>query len=253
MKNWEGSMRRHSTVLGLLMATSVTALASSASAQQSEPSAPAAAANEAAGLEDIVVTARRSSERLINVPVAVTALSAAMIERAHVTDLTQIAQMTPNLVVAAAGSGTGGSISIRGIGTSYLDPGVEQSVGVVVDGVPIGRGYFLSAAQFDLKQIEVLKGPQALFFGKNSPAGVISIASADPTPHLTAMARIGYETEAKERFAEAFVGGPISETLGYRIAGKYSKLDGWFKNVVPPGPSLAFPGFNTPGALYDEG
>jgi outer membrane receptor protein involved in Fe transport len=99
----------------------------------------------------------------------------------------------------------------------------------------------------------VLKGPQALFFGKNSPAGVISITSADPTPQLSAMARLGYETEAKERFAEAYVAGPITETLGFRVAGKYSKLDGWFKNVVPAGPSLSYPGFNTPGALYKNG
>jgi iron complex outermembrane recepter protein len=243
------SIKRHA--VAILAATSGLACASAALAQDSIRTAPAD--ETVRGLEDIVVTARRSSERLINVPVAVTALSAQMIEKAHVTDLTQVAQMTPNLIIAPAGSGTGGSISIRGVGTSFLDPGLEQSVGLNSDGVPIGRGHFLSAAQFDLRQIEVLKGPQALFFGKNSPAGVISISSADPTPELSYGGTAGYEFEAKERFVEANIAGPISETLGFRIAGKYSKLDGWFKNVVPPGPSLTYPGFNTPGALYDEG
>jgi outer membrane receptor protein involved in Fe transport len=247
-------MRFQKTVLPLLVATSGLAFASSAWAQQTAPqAAPQAAGESGRGLEEIVVTARRSSEKLINVPVAVTALSQQMIEKAHVTDLTQVAQMTPNLIIASAGSGTGGSISIRGVGTSFLDPGLEQSVGLNSDGVPIGRGHFLNAAQFDLKQIEVLKGPQALFFGKNSPAGVISISSADPTSTLTAMVRAGYEFHADEKFVEAYIAGPITDTLGYRVAGKFSKLEGWFHNNVPPGPSLTYPGFNTPGALYDRG
>ena len=246
-------MRIQNHVMSLLVAASGLAFASAACAQEAPGSAPQAAAESNHGLEEIVVTARRSSEKLINVPVAVTALSAATIEKAHVTDLTQVAQMTPNLIIASAGSGTGGSISIRGVGTSFLDPGLEQSVGLISDGVSIGRGHFLNAAQFDLKQIEVLKGPQALFFGKNSPAGVISITSADPTPELSAGGKVGYEFEAKEKFVEAYVAGPISETLGFRVAGKYSDLKGWFKNVVPAGPSLSYPGFNTPGALYDEG
>ncbi len=243
-------MRIQKTVLSLLVATSTLAFSANAYAQEAPQGADETSQR---GLEEIVVTARRSNERLLNVPVAVTALSAAVIERAHVSDLTQVAQMTPNLIIASAGSGTGGSISIRGVGTSFLDPGLEQSVGLNSDGVSIGRGHFLNAAQFDLKQIEVLKGPQALFFGKNSPAGVISITSADPTADLTFGGKVGYEFEAKERYVEAYVAGPISETLGFRIAAKYSKLDGWFKNVVPAGPSLSYPGFNTPGALYDEG
>jgi iron complex outermembrane recepter protein len=246
------SFRKHSIVM--LAAASTLAFASSAFAQEAATAPQSAEEAPGRGLEEIVVTARRTSERLINVPVAVTALSSATIERAHVSDLQQVAQLTPNLVIASAGSGTGGSISLRGVGTSFLDPGLEQSVGMNADGIAIGRGHFLLAAQFDLQQIEVLKGPQALFFGKNSPAGVISITSADPTPELKAMGRVGYEFEAKERYAEAWVAGPISETLGFRVAAKYSKLDGWFKNFVPAGqPDLAHPGFTIPGGLYKDG
>src|ERR671913_95673 len=115
-------MRFPNHMISLLTAASGLAFASAAVAQEAAPAAaPQAAEETGRGLEEIVVTARRSSERLINVPVAVTALSAAMIERAHVTDLTQVAQMTPNLIIAAAGSGTGGSISLPGVGTSFLD------------------------------------------------------------------------------------------------------------------------------------
>jgi outer membrane receptor protein involved in Fe transport len=242
----------------LLLASSALAVPSVASAQAAPGNKPAAE-ESGRGLEEIVVTARRSSERLINVPVAVTALSAQAIEKAHVTDLTQVAQMTPNLIIAPAGSGTGGSISIRGVGTSFLDPGLEQSVGINVDGVSVGRGHFLSSAQFDLKQIEVLKGPQALFFGKNSPAGVISITSNDPTAHLTASGTAGYEFHAREKFVQGYVAGPISDTLGFRVAGKFSKLDGWFHNDVPLGPNLSYINpatgmpFNNTIQLYNHG
>jgi len=214
-------------------------------------SAPQASSDEKSGkLEEIIVTARRTSERLIDVPVAVTALSAQTLERAHVSDLSQIAQLTPNLIVASATAGTGGAIAIRGVASSFLDPGVEQSVGLNIDGVSIGRAYFINASQFDLAQVEVLKGPQALFFGKNSPAGVVSITSAMPTARLSAMARVGYEFDAKERFAEGYVSGPLSDTLGFRVAVKYSKLDGWIKNSVPPTPAVFYPGFTIPGPSF---
>src|SRR5262249_38484472 len=104
-------MAIYRNITAALLATSALAIPSVASAQ-SAPGAKPAAEESGRGLEEIVVTARRASEKLINVPVAVTALSSAMIERAHVTDLTQVAQMTPNLIIAPAGSGTGGSISI---------------------------------------------------------------------------------------------------------------------------------------------
>ena len=169
-------MKAYRDFAALVLASSALAFPSLASAQQAPGTAPQAESGR--GLEEIVVTARRSSERLINVPVAVTALSAASLEKAHVSDLQQVAQMTPNLIIGSASSGTGGSITLRGVGTSFLDPGLDQSVGLNADGVSLSRGHFLLAAQFDLKQIEVLKGPQALFFGKNSPAGVISMTTA---------------------------------------------------------------------------
>lgn len=209
--------------------------------QNAAPAEPSAST-----LEDIVVTARRREESLLDVPVAVSAISAAALERAHVTDITQISQMTPQLLIAPASGGGGGTISIRGVGSSYLDPGIEQSVGVVVDNVSVGRGRFISASQFDLQQVEVLKGPQALFFGKNSPAGVISITSANPTRDLQAMVRAGYEFEAEEKYIEAFVSGPITDTLGARIAGKFSDLNGWIRNVAPGGPNPIYP-FDIPG------
>lgn len=229
---------------GFYLAVSLLALAAPGTVlAQSEPQAEGARAAE---LDAIVVTARRREESVIDVPVAVSAISAEALDTAHVTDVTQIAQMTPQVLIAPASGGGGGTISIRGVGSSYLDPGIEQSVGVLVDNVSVGRGRFIMASQFDLQQVEVLKGPQALFFGKNSPAGVISITSASPTRDFAAMVRGGYEFEAKEKYVEGFVSGPLSDNLLVRVAGKFSDLDGWLKNVAPGGANPIYP-FAIPG------
>jgi iron complex outermembrane receptor protein len=73
------------------------------------------------------------------------------------------------------------SVSIRGIGSPITDDGVESSVSMVFDGVQTSRGILAQLGMFDVANVEVLKGPQALFFGKNSPAGVIAVNSNGPT------------------------------------------------------------------------
>ena len=143
---------RHS----LSLAVSLLALTAPAAVRAQEDTP--APSEGAATLEDIVVTARRREESVIDVPVAVSALSAKMLDAAHVTDVTQIAQMTPQLLIAPASGGGGGTISIRGVGSSYLDPGIEQSVGVLVDNVPVGRGRFIMSSQFDLQQVRGAEG-----------------------------------------------------------------------------------------------
>ena len=197
------------------------------------------------GLGEIVVTARKQAESLIDVPVAVSAISAEEIERKGVTDLTRIAQLAPQVILAQADSGTGASFSIRGLGTSFLDPGLDQSVVVVLDGMPVSRGQVIMMGMFDLAQVEVLKGPQALFFGKNSPAGVVSLTSAGATDTLEGYIRAGYEFEAREKYVEAAVSGPLSETLKGRIAVRGSDMRGWMKNVARALPSPLPPEFGT--------
>ncbi|HKT75116.1 MAG TPA: TonB-dependent receptor [Sphingobium sp.] len=233
----------------LAMAASLLSIAAGIRAADAAQTPGASPQVERSGqLEEIVVTARRREESLLDVPVAVSAISQQALERAHVTDLTQIAQMSPNVIIAPiGGSGSGGTIAIRGIGSTYSDSGIDQSVGIVIDSVSISRSRILHASQFDLAQVEVLKGPQALFFGKNSPAGVISITTANPTPEFSAMGRVGYEFEAKEKFVEGFVSGPLTENLLFRVAGKFSSMKGWIKNGTTAQPNLAYPAFPVTG------
>ena len=211
--------------------------AATAHAQEAPTPPPSAAAAPAAtgGLEDIVVTARKRTESVQDVPVSVTAISAAEIDRRDLTSLERISAATPQLVIGRNVSGSGAQLTLRGVGSNSLSIGTEQSIAVIVDGVYYGQGRTINEGFFDLAGVEILKGPQSLFFGKNATAGVISITSANPTDRLTVMVRAGYEFNAAKPYAEGYISGPLSDTLGFRIAVRGSKDFGHlYKNTAQP-------------------
>ncbi|MDP3673804.1 MAG: TonB-dependent receptor [Novosphingobium sp.] len=235
------------TKMLLLAASSLALLAQPTTVAAQE----AAASDEGSGgIEEIVVTARKRNETTQDVPVAVTAISAARIERYDLTSLERVAAQTPSFVIGRAPSGAGATLVLRGIGSNTTSIGLEQSVAVIVDGAYYGQGRTINEGFFDLGRLELLKGPQALFFGKNATAGVVSITTADPGNELEVIARAGYEFTAKQIIGEAIFSTPISDTLGIRIAGRASKMyDGYFKQLgsVQPYPttdrlSTAVPG-----------
>src|SRR5437867_2367541 len=151
-------------------------------------------------LEEVVVTARKREESLQRVPVAVAVVSGQQLKNNLASDLTKVGELAPQVSMATAGSGTGAVITVRGVSSASNDAGLDQSVALEVDGVPLSRGRIISAAVFDLGSVQVLQGPQALFFGKNSPGGVISLRSADPTGKFEGYATAGYEFKSDERF-----------------------------------------------------
>ncbi len=128
----------------------------------------------AGGPEEIVVTARKRQESLQDAPLSVSAISQERIEKMDVTSLEKIAALTPQFFVGRSSNGSGAQMTLRGIGSSSTSIGIEQSVAVIMDGVYYGQGRVLNEGMFDLAQIEILKGPQSLFFGKNATAGAIN-------------------------------------------------------------------------------
>ncbi|WIW89465.1 TonB-dependent receptor [Sphingobium sp. V4] len=179
---------------------------------------------------DIIVTARRASESYINVPVQVAVQSGEALARTNANDLSKIAENIPFVQITKTSSGSGGGFVIRGVGSFAIDVGVSQAVLVNMDNVFIGRPRIISAAQYDIAQVEVLKGPQALFYGKNTPGGVISITTKDPEDHLEGYVRASYEFNARERILEGGISVPLSDTVGVRFAGRIGAADGWLKN-----------------------
>jgi outer membrane receptor protein involved in Fe transport len=120
---------------------------------------------------EIIVTARKREETLVQVPVVAAVFSAQQLDRQQLSTIAGIASQTPDLVTGQSVLELGTQISIRGVGTSASDPGIEQSAALVLDGLQITAGPAFSVGSFDMAQVEVLKGPQALFYGKSSTAG----------------------------------------------------------------------------------
>jgi iron complex outermembrane receptor protein len=187
-------------------------------------------------LDEIVVTARKREESILKVPVVVTAVPQAKLEQLQVSDMADLPRLVPGLNLGQALLSIGTLVSIRGVGTTSSDPGIDQSISLNIDGLSLGQGLAFSSGMFDLGQIEVLKGPQALFYGKSSPGGVISLRTADPTDRTEVITRAGYEFEGREARGELIFSGPVTETVKARLAAMYSEADGYFKNRAEPTP-----------------
>ncbi|WP_230293106.1 TonB-dependent receptor [Croceicoccus sp. Ery5] len=232
-------------ILGSAIALGAMVQAQAAMAQDAPDSAdaaqtPATAAPEpaAASSNEIIVTARKRAETLQNVPVVAQAFQQESLEQYGTDSIAALTTRVPDLQAGTGVNATGTQISLRGVGTTALNATIDQSVSLNIDGLPLTQGLAYSIALFDLGQLEVLKGPQSLFYGKNSPGGVISMRSADPTDEFELVARAGYEFEGEEKVGELIVSGPITDSLGFRLAGRYSSMNGYFKNVAEVLPDL---------------
>ncbi len=220
--------------LGLGTALAALSTAGVAIAQDEAAGGPAAGAG-LGGVGDIVVTARKRAETTQDVPVAITAFSAEAIEHKALISLESVSASTPQFSIGRAATGSGAQLTLRGIGSTATSIGIEQSVAVVVDGVYYGQGRTINEGLFDLARLEILKGPQALFYGKNATAGVISIATADPTSKPEFKARAGYEFQARQIIGELIGSGPLADNLGIRVALRGTKMyGGYFKNLGAP-------------------
>lgn len=196
------------------------------------------ASANAGGLEEIIVTARKRPESILKTPVQEAAISAAELERFQAVDLKSVVGEVPSLVLGSTIGTTGNQITLRGVGTSTLNPGIDQSVSLNLDGLQLSQGLAYYAGTFDAAQLEVLKGPQALFYGKSSPGGVISIHSNDPTDTFEVIARAAYETEAEQERGEFIISGPVTDSLKLRLATMFSSEDGFFNNTGLGDPTL---------------
>jgi iron complex outermembrane recepter protein len=167
-------------------------------------------------VDDIIVTAQKREQSLQDVPIVVTTLSQETLQNAGVSDIKDLQILTPGLTVTSTASEASTTARIRGVGTVGDNPGLESSVGVVIDGVYRSRNSVGFGDLGELQRIEVLKGPQGTLFGKNTSAGVINILTAQPsfTPEFNADFTVGnYGALA----ASGSVSGPISDQLAFRL------------------------------------
>ena len=134
------------------------------------------------GVEEILVTARKRSESIQDVPVAVTAVSVEQVERGNMQRVQDLEKLAPNVEMYDMAFGGGGmSASIRGLSFDDLEKTFEPTVGTVIDGVFAASNSGTDLDLFDLESVEILRGPQGTLFGRNTIGGVISINRTKPT------------------------------------------------------------------------
>ena len=184
-------------------------------------------------IEEVIVTARQREETLQDVPVTVAAFTGEDMARYNVQNLADASNLVPAFNIYQGGSGNGSNLYLRGIGSSSISSAFDHSVAVAIDGVVANTGRIIFNAYLDMGQIEVLKGPQALYFGKSATAGVVSITTNDPGDERELIASAGYETETDATYAELILSGPLTDTFGARLALGTMDTDELFRNTSP--------------------
>ena len=216
------SLKARSTALSLAIAT--------AAGLSTAPSALAADAS----LEEIVVTARKKEESMQDVGLPVSAMSKTEIERAFARDISDLASVSPNLIIDETSQGPGGvaAIFIRGIGVADVEKNFDPAVGVVVDGIFIGANAGSLLRSIDLASIEVLRGPQGTLFGRNTIGGLINITTTQPTGELGAKVRVGVE-DYDTWYADGIFNVGITDSLAAKLTlAKRDQQEGYYENVT---------------------
>jgi iron complex outermembrane receptor protein len=213
-------------VRAALLGTSMIALGISAPAfAQTAPADDDMANNE------IIVTAQKREQNIQDVPVAVSVISGAALEAQGGINIENAQYLVPSLNFRKSGSALNQSLYLRGVGTTTFSIGGEPSVGTVLDGVVLARSGEAFSDLVDIERIEVLRGPQGTLFGKNASAGVINIVSRRPSDTFGASVEGGFFFgNGQEYRVRGGVDAPLSEKIGARVTGFYSKWDGNIQN-----------------------
>ncbi|KSB90444.1 hypothetical protein AS593_13260 [Caulobacter vibrioides] len=219
------------TYRAALLGSAMIGLFGAAGAHAQEAAQPASGVTS---LDAIIVTATKRAQRLQDVPVAVTAVSGQALEKSNFREASDIQYLAPNVTFSSTNPvSNGGGYQIRGVGTQSYDSGVEQTVGLVVDGVIIGLPRDPGAAGFaDVERVEVLRGPQGTLFGKNASAGVIQIVTKNPRLEQTSGELNLSYGERDETIARGVANLPLGTKAAIRLSGFYSSQDGAIPYVV---------------------
>ncbi|MEM6774851.1 MAG: TonB-dependent receptor plug domain-containing protein, partial [Pseudomonadota bacterium] len=207
-------------------------------------------AQDRAVLEEVVVTATRREESAQDVPVALTPLSAEALEEANVIDLTDIGFLAPNVQLQPVSTFPGfATFSMRGIGTGANSiRTIDPTVNVMIDGMVVATQIAGQLDAFDYETVEILRGPQGIFFGRNSIGGAVQMRTGKPAAEPGGRVKVGAGSQSL-LLLEGVIEGPLSETLRGKLAVQHRSFDGFFDDnnggsfvPAPNNPSGADPG-----------
>jgi outer membrane receptor protein involved in Fe transport len=182
------------------------------------------------GLEEVLVTAQKRTATLQDTPVAVSVVSGELLKQRSLDDIQEMELAVPSLSVTQNQSSSQQTFSIRGLGTSGNNAGLEPSVGVFIDGVYRSRAASAIDDFIAVERVEVLRGPQSSVYGKNTPAGVISIVTKKPQREFGADFEQSFGSY-NSKITRGTITGPISDTVSYRVSGNRNTRDGFIDNV----------------------
>lgn len=182
----------------------------------------------------IIVTAQGRQQSLADVPVAISAISAETLENSGTSDIRELTQVAPSLLVSSTGNEANGSARIRGIGTVGDNPGLESSVAVFIDGVYRSRSGNALSELGPIDRIEVQRGPQGTLGGRNASAGIISVYTAPPEFDFSAYGEFTYGNFDAIRI-EGGINAPLGDTVAARVDGVYFERDGFYNDVTNGG------------------
>ena len=192
---------------------------------------PAPEVEPVVGLEAVVVTSGKRIETLGRSDASVQALSAPMLDRAGVRDFDDLVRLAPSLTISKTTQPGNNSINVRGVGTYSYSIGTEPSVVVVIDDAPQAFQAMAFTALADVRQVEILRGPQSTLFGKSASAGVIYITTQPASDVFAAQAETML-TDDHERRVQASLTGPLAQDLKFRVSANYSRYRGNIFNLA---------------------
>jgi len=208
---------------------------------------PAYAADEDKATGEIIVTAQKTASVASKVPQALSVFSGDMLKEKGVTNVVNLAAVTPGLEIGSASHGV--SVSVRGVTTTDVTSKGEQDIVFSTDGIPVGRPQLMGLAFFDLERVEVLRGPQGTLYGKSSTGGAINVITAKPTHKLAASASVELGNYNTRRF-DAMVNVPVNDSLALRAAITANSRDGFIKPALG---TNTFAGDTRQAAMGGEG
>ncbi len=190
--------------------------------------APAAGSSR---VEEVIVTARRVSERLQDVPAAITAVTAKQLDVLKPRTLEDLSGFAPNVDIGRSGAGAGTSaIYVRGLGYSDVEKGQNPAVELIIDDVVIGTNFGQLVDPFDVSQIEVDRGPSGIFYGRNSIGGVVNIHRTKPTRQWGIDVDVGYGSYNQD-VEKVVANAPVGPNAGLKISASHQQRDGFLNNL----------------------
>lgn len=185
-------------------------------------------------LEEVVVTARKRTESMQDVPLSVSAFGSDQLQAMKIRDLTNLAVGMPNVALDDVATSRGyANFSIRGLGINSSIVSIDPTVGVFVDGVYLGISGGIIFDMFDLQSVEVLRGPQGILFGRNVTGGAVLINTRRPSEEFEASIKgavDGGEDGGLNTYLMGMVSGPLGGDFSGRLTAYYNDDEGWFEN-----------------------